>query len=399
MRLPTHDGRPLPKIRLPLALALLMILTALPASAEDWIEYTDPNLGISFSYPTSWSLSPREQIKDHVGGAIILQAPGKSTGHDRLKIDIGHYFAERNPEMDLAKWSLEYDRANEFLAPGEVLELSAKLYRPMALDGKSVGDKVVFRKEGQSPVARYTYINIAHGRIVWFLWMNSHASEHQALLEKVAASVRFAASTPKQLTQIYGKSFVPAPLSPELDHGTKELQPNSLSKVSTFYKVPLLNTHSILCGSANAPHCSGTHTGSAGQAIDIDSKEGKGVYAAAHHTMYSFAYNNTGYGYHIILREGMRHVYYAHLSYIRTSVIYYGNPNIITRGTYIGRTGSTGAGGPHLHFHVRTINGGATSLNGMQGLSLYGEYPNCAKSNCAQIQAIKNEQCVCGRVN
>ncbi len=39
------------------------------------------------------------------------------------------------------------------------------------------------------------------------------------------------------------------------------------------------------------------------------------------------------------------------------------------------------------------------SLAGMTGLQLYSQYPNCGKATCAEIQALPNMACTCGRVN
>lgn len=90
------------------------------------------------------------------------------------------------------------------------------------------------------------------------------------------------------------------------------------------------------------------HTG-----LDIGNSTGQPIYAAENGKVEAAGWNNSGYGYYIIINHGGGlKTLYAHLSRIHIK-----NGQNIQRGQVIGDIGSTGRStGPHLHFEVRINN-------------------------------------------
>jgi murein DD-endopeptidase MepM/ murein hydrolase activator NlpD len=94
---------------------------------------------------------------------------------------------------------------------------------------------------------------------------------------------------------------------------------------------------------------SGSHGG-----IDLAGRAGTTVFAADSGTVLYAGWVNYGYGNVVVLSHGDKWTIYGHLSSISV-----GCGGTVGQGAVIGATGSTGnSSGPHLHFEVRTFNGG-----------------------------------------
>jgi murein DD-endopeptidase MepM/ murein hydrolase activator NlpD len=86
------------------------------------------------------------------------------------------------------------------------------------------------------------------------------------------------------------------------------------------------------------------------QGLDVALPEGSAVFASDSGTVSYAGWNNSGYGYLVVLNHGNGYTtYYAHLSAI---YVYVGQQ--VTQGTVIAGTGNTGrSSGPHIHFEIR----------------------------------------------
>lgn len=241
-------------------------------------------------------------------------------------------------------------------------------------------------------------MNVSHENVVWGFWMNSILDEHQAILEKMVASLSFGPNAPKSLKQVY-QNLPQLDLSPdsEIDRAPPLFEGGDFSPAQLVdYRVPVLVGAYIKCGSLNAPKCEGTHQYQ--HAIDISVSVGTNVYAVSYSILASTQYSNTGYGNLLKMRD-LNNSYYSFYAHLSSFLIFSSIPTY--PGTLIALSGNTGGVGPHLHFHVATSSSGgsAVSLTGMTGLQLYGEYPNCGKATCAEIQQLPYQECNCGRVN
>ena len=377
-----------------LAIGPIQVLEGGQLGSVRWAVYTDPRFGFSVEYPAGWYVYPRDDHPDYVGGTLVFSEAGlDSTVEPQIgaRIEIGFYLVEYDPSQALAEWSQAYSEAISAFAPRDVRVQSVSQIR--------VGGVEAFREEGASPLTQYTYVNIPHQRIVWFVWMNRMGGEYGTLFDHVVGSLRFSENTPGTLQEVYGQSFQPIPLRGSLGgEGTNAGQsyPAPLG-ISADYRVPVRApwTRYILCGNINAPVCDGTHSGSAAKAIDISLPQNTSVVNSATSRTNSAGWNPYGYGNLVTMYDWRNNyvAYYAHLSSFNWSNLF-PPEGWVSQGIEIGRSGCTGnCGGPHLHFHVRTTGWVAVNLAGMPHLTLYSSYPNCGHSTCPG-----SFQCTCGRV-
>ncbi len=87
------------------------------------------------------------------------------------------------------------------------------------------------------------------------------------------------------------------------------------------------------------------------RAIDVALPEGSAAVAADTGTVTYAGWNNTGYGYLIVVNHGNGYeTFYAHLRGVNVAV-----GQVVVQGQVIGATGNTGnSSGPHIHFEVRS---------------------------------------------
>ena len=230
--------------------------------------------------------------------------------------------------------------------------------------------------------------------------MNSVDEEYKSILERIGHSMEFGKNAPTKLKDAYDDQNFRS-LSLELEDRKHGLQWNRgfLASIANDYQPPVSASASILCGFANSSLCDdGTHKWSAANAVDIGVGIGNTVKNSATSYRNSAGWDNSGYGYLVTMYDSQNNyiAYYAHLHWIDYATLnsYYPVP----QGFRIGISGDSGAGGPHLHFHVRTTGWAAVDLAGMPGLSLDSEdYPHCGQSTCAELEALGS--CECGHIN
>ncbi len=324
-----------------------------------------------------------------------------------VKVEIGLYLDEREPSQSIVDWSETYNKTGNMFAPGEVQIQDA---RQIKLSG--LVDREAFREVGISPLTEFTYVNIPHGKTVWFIWMNSTDKEDMGVFEHIVDSLRFGRNTPTTLQEIYGqdyKSLSPRPTW-KIKTGPQGLRSNQVSDAHIFsatrllapsnYQVPVSGptTRYIACGNLNAPVCGGTHTGSAAKAIDIGLPTGTSVRSSATAYVNWVGWNAQGYGWLVMLQDTVHSyiAYYAHLSSINFANL---SVQPIPQGLEIGLSGNSGGNfDPHLHFHVRTTEWSAVDLTGMPNLTLYSAPASSSYPNCGYTTYPGSFQCTCGKV-
>lgn len=301
-------------------------------------------------------------------------------------IVIGLYLTEREPAQSLVEWSREYARLSSVFSPDEITVLEEGAY--------ALGRQTTYHEHAVSPLTKYEYVNVPWGRTVWFVWTNAGDEEDRAVFRRVAASLELTSRTPQTLTEAYGPSFVPVPLSAAGSEALSETSSDVGIRVTSSYITPVSVGADIKCGDANAPICNGTHRNAAAYAIDISVSSGTLVRNTIEAVCTWYGWDGSGYGnlIHMYDHNNTWYNYYAHLQSFASN-LYTGWPPI-PKGQEIGKSGSSGTSAPHLHYHVQNTSGGAVTLSGMQGLSLYSGYPNCGYSSCPG-----SFEFVCGRVN
>jgi hypothetical protein len=291
------------------ALLFTMVSTTTPtgilqaeefATEVEWVTYTDPRFDFTVEYPSHWTLHPRDDQPNAIGGRVVFYTPAISAETEVLadtpaKIEIGLYLVEREPLQDLADWSEQYDTNHDEFDSQEIAVLNTET--------RASTNYEFFWKEAISPLTTYTYANVPHGKIVWFVWMNSIDKKDKAVLNHVVASMAFGPHAPQSLRQVYGENFNPQPLAPSTsDNGLRQTTLWNNHPMSTIvaslsnYRVPVTVHAGIYCGSKNSSKCEGTHKGAAANAIDIRVAKGTNVLAAATSTVYSVQWSNAGYG-------------------------------------------------------------------------------------------------------
>lgn len=355
------------------------------ADEHGWATYVDPRFDFSVEYPANWHVTPRLDLPDSLGGSVIFEDRDNTIanlgGQEYPRIEIGLYLVERDASAPLAKWSEEYDAKFNF--DSQVIN-TGKI---------KLGGHDAFHKQGVSLLTKYTRVNLAQGKTVWFVWTNSHDEEQLAIHDHIVRSLKFGDKTPSTLQEAYGRDLRSLSQLNAKPLGSQDVSTLALSG----YRAPVSISAPILCGDTNAPVCSGTHSGKSRYAIDISVLVGTSVKNSA--TSYvSWTGWTDGMGWQARMYDAYNGyiAYYGHLSSITDLSRYKQQGWIVGQNFELGLSGNSGAitTGPHLHFHIETLQGAAVSLGGMANLALYNSYPNCGNTTCPG-----EFECTCGKVN
>lgn len=365
------------------------------AADSDWTTTEDAHFKFSIQYPKGWMFENNQsQSPKKIGRTLqFYNGDWKDEGpHSNAvtKIEVGAYFVEKNNEMDLEEWSKEYDANYNGLPANEITILSEN---SQTIDGIEY-----FMKSAISPMCNYSYVNVSRGNVVWFFWTNSTDEAVKNIVQHMATTIDFSEQSPRKLIELYGAKFQSMPLT----INNIENESTISKRGAVTYKAPITaQNKTILCGGANAPICNGTHSGSAGKAIDVSIVSGTDIITAAYSIVQSAGWDNSGYGNLIKMRDVDNNIaYYAHLSSILWGTLYndWWQPEWKNISTKIGESGNSGTVGYHLHFHVHTSSGEAYNLSGANGIDLWSDYPNCNRSAC-EINGSSWFQCNCGKIN
>ena len=122
------------------------------------------------------------------------------------------------------------------------------------------------------------------------------------------------------------------------------LTPNTIKVITeTTFRIPLTENNGYSQG------FNGRHPG-----VDIKSKRGTDILAAASGTIVEVEHQKFGYGNKVVLEHnGQLRTLYAHMDTVNVNV-----GDSVTKETVLGTVGMTGwTTGPHLHFEVRNDSG------------------------------------------
>lgn len=184
----------------------------------------------------------------------------------------------------------------------------------------------------------------------------------------MVSSFKFGLRSPKSLGEIYKQGL------------KQERSSQPILNLTNSWWAPVYggqcgvhNQYCVVCGST-------AHTNGADHAADVSVTIGTSIYAANSGTVETKGWDPSGFGLMWkINTNGDRH-YYAHLSQIAAFKPNVGEP--ISRGRYLGKSGSSGLGNPdneHLHFHVQDgqfqNSSSGVSLVDMTGFTNWPDYP------------------------
>jgi hypothetical protein len=360
-----------------LAIGTFSTNAAQPAST--WVSYTDPRFDYSLKYPADWILTPRDDSDPTAFSTVLSFTPALS-GDDTLKshrrspahIFIGLYLAEIEPAQSLSEWTDAYEEASKSFDAGLVSRKQ---------NYQSINGVEVIRASGTSPLTDYQFVNLVHGRTVWFIWTNIGDSEDSPasdVFESLVNSFHFGPNTPTSLQEVYGDNFRPLKLGDQ-PTGNVYDPPGMYSKSTAWlktglpdwvlpssWKSPVVGNYIVRCGSP-------AHVGAAQWAADAGTPSWTYLYVSYSGNVIFAGWNTQGYGNLIKISTVSSQIqYYGHLAQINTYV----GANVVTY-QFIGRTGNTGqTTGPHLHFHVDWTN-----LTGMSGFTPWANWPGTPNIN------------------
>ncbi|MCP5095450.1 MAG: M23 family metallopeptidase [Chloroflexi bacterium] len=330
---------------------------------ERWTTYIDPRFDFSIDYPADWTVIPRNDNDPNALGTILTFIPAHTEPTTTpVNIVIGLHLSELESGQSLYEWNELYKNASRVFE-----EESLVRENPQTL--KIAGHDAIYEK-GISPITNYQIVQVARGKTVWFIWINSDDPATSNMFKKILRSLRFGDKAPASLREAYGNDFVPQQWNSVDD---SQLLPQQLNDFLTvvdlpsayLWWAPVIGSYNVTCGSQY-------HTGRAEYAADVGVYR-KAVYTARQGTISFAGWNANGYGNLIRIQtssSGTTYThYYAHLESIFQST---GTANTFS---LLGISGDTGNGPHHLHFHIQT-NADAVDLTGMNGFSPDNDYPD-----------------------
>lgn len=351
---------------------------------NDWGVYSDTKFDFSLEYPTNWQVVTQDENDKNAMSNIWVFSPKEknvplektvaSDDHNHAiepQIVVGHYLIEFQDKYSLKEWTELYEGLSTTFQKDQL--------QHGPLERTEISEKEAVSRSGHSPITEFQYTNIVNGNVVWFVWTNISQDEDSAAYKRIVNSLEFGDKTPMRLDQIY--DFQPLSLDAEIDLNTGN-QPSVTGRASGLsslaYKNPFIasswiapvrGTYNVQCGSSY-------HTGSSAYAIDIGTPIGRSVYAAYSGNVFFAGWDTTGYGNLVKTSHlGGYTSYAAHLHVIYT----YNGAHVITD-QLIAKSGNTGNGGAHLHFHVNYTN-----LTGMTGFNPNGNYPTSSNVSCGSV--------------
>lgn len=347
---------------------------------SDFEVYSDASFDFSLEYPTNWQVAFKDENDKNAMSNIWIFSPKEDVTSDshnhevKPQIVVGHYLLEFHDKHSLEEWTELYEDLSTTFQKDQL--------QRSPLERQKVSDQQAVYRSGSSPITEFQYTNIVNGNVVWFVWTNIGQNADSTAYDHMVNSLQFGDKTPVRLDEIYGFDFQ----SLSLDSGAElnmENQTKAIGKasglgsmayknpfISSSWRAPVFGTYNVQCGSSY-------HTGSSAYALDIGTPIGRSVYAAYSGNVYFAGWDTSGYGNLVKMSHlgGSYKSYYAHLHVIYT----YNGANVVTD-QFIAKSGNTGNGSAHLHFHVTY-----TDLTGMTGFYPNGNYPTSSNVSCGSV--------------
>ena len=181
--------------------AMLSSALAAPLPQPDemeWTAFQSLQLGISFSYPSDWTIAAAEAEPTETTPYIItLYAPDDNLLKGN-RIDIAYLSFERNGDKDLKTWSEMYELAAHGSPSPEAIIL-----RQEHFTGQDGAEHEFLLKMGRH-AGPFQAALLTNGRLVLSASSYTHTELATQILEKLADSVVFGTEAPKTLDDLNG---------------------------------------------------------------------------------------------------------------------------------------------------------------------------------------------------
>ncbi|WP_322801248.1 M23 family metallopeptidase [Thermoflexus sp.] len=329
-----------------------------PAHPQDELLVDLYRFPLSIDHPADWQITPRDDGADRYGGVVIF-SPMHGTTHP-IQVVVGLYTVERDPNQNMSDWTTMYQQISSPFSEHEIqiIEKSSLI----------VSNKPAITVYGLSPMTSFRFVNIPHGRTVWFIWTNGYESLGE-IYWRMIRSFKLSERTPYTLAEAFGSSF--HPLSRPSKETSRSINITGVIPAPAGWRVPTSAgpTYTVNCGS---PY----HTGPAAYATDISMSVGTGVYAAQRGWVDFAGWDNTGYGNLIKISTDFIYsrVYTSYYAHLQSFVVSPGQEVAISQ--LIAYSGNTGnSTGPHLHFHTQS-GSDAVDLRDLYVFNENSLYPN-----------------------
>ncbi len=399
-------------------------------------EYTHPEWGLIFDYPSDWAVSipdfgalaqrpddlpedlpyePNLEYMRTLGHHISLY-PTDTAKRPAAEIMIAVDTFTISPGTDLQTW---VDLVHELNAIENPLanETTVRSVEVTDFPFAAVADQVVYDILENSHFQIAT-IWLAKGELV-FILSTSDQPEARQVLEAVAASVRFDEA---RMAELRAKALfsgdenaiidtiqrLQPPPTPECDSICRDakilaefapINPSVQNKAPVQTAAPmayhpsmtqkvlpptwlspirsLIHNYPVNCGSSY-------HTGAAEFAVDVGVSEGTSVYAMEAGTVVESRLDTSGYGELVLIRTPLsiadeQRVYYHAYAHLKSRSVITGQ--VVYKETLVGYSGHTTGRedmtvGNHLHYHIRDTDRNPVDATPVLGFKSDLDYPN-----------------------
>ena len=170
------------------------------ATPPEWQKYTSSVLGLSFDYPSGWTIDAPTFVPGpgKLGYSLAL-VPDSSGSQVGSKIEVIPQYFEYNEGQPLASWVEQSYRTSPFFRDPPTIEILDTYQLTTAPDNVSQ----VVHLRASRPGSHTESIWLSNGRLV-YTFMGYAASDAMSdVLEGIVATVQFAPDAPRSLNDLY----------------------------------------------------------------------------------------------------------------------------------------------------------------------------------------------------